>query len=301
MTTKPFLGLQVPPDNSPPPKRRYSVTSDILAYRRCPRHYGSVAVHKYAPAMQSQLYFGTVIHQVLDRCHAHFHGKMDPATKGKLPTDIDVETYFDDVQKGLRSHGIYATSAHLRAKALRIIKLFNCIEGPDLYPRVVDTEHRLQADQGSHILYGVVDLLAQTPFASSYPQDCEMWDYKGTRRPESTEDLKNYLFQMRVYARLYQLKHGVLPKRAFLYFLNELDNDDIPLADRRKRALMEVSMRPSDIDRAMQEFVAVVSAIENARAHDTWKPSRKFLDDCLDCDFRWDCPTARSKITLRYP
>lgn len=301
MISKPFMGLKVPGDTSTPPKRRYSVTSDILAFRRCPRHYGAVAVHKYAPAMQSQLYFGTVIHQVLDRCHAYFQGKMNPATKGKLPTDDDVETFFDDVQKGLRSHGIYATSSYLRDKALRVLKLFNSLEGPHLYPRVVDTEHRLQADQGSHILYGVVDLLAQTPSASSYPQDCEMWDYKGTRRPNSSKDLENYLFQMRVYARLYQLKHGVLPKRALLYFLNELDDEKISVEERRKRAVMEVPLSPSEIDRAMKVFQKTVKDIEEARAKDQWKPARTFFDDCVDCDFRWDCPTARAKIPPRFP
>ena len=66
----PFSTVVVEPPSEPFVKRRYSVTADVVAYRRCARQYGAFRVHSYAPAHQTQLYFGTIVHQVLD--HAGF-------------------------------------------------------------------------------------------------------------------------------------------------------------------------------------------------------------------------------------
>lgn len=306
MSSKPFSGIKVPLDATPPIKRRYSVTADVLGYRRCARQYGAFRVHNYAAAQQTQLYFGTVLHQVLDRCHTHYHGVIDPGTKGSLPSEANIVEYFDEVENGLKSRGIRAVSPKLRDKAINILKYFNQLEGPTLYPRVVDTEHRLQADQTSHILHGVVDLLANSLTKAGGPGDREMWDYKGAMFPTpGSADLRSYEFQMRVYARLYQLKHGVLPKRAMLYFLNELDGDTCPTR-RPVHAVHDVSLKPADIQVAMDEFTKTVKLIENSRAKDHWPPAPPdeiSPQDCAICDLRWDCstPINGKGVALRYP
>lgn len=335
----PFRGLVVPPATAPNIKRRYSVTQDVVGYRRCPRQYGAFKVHNYAPAHQTQLYFGTILHQVLDRCHGHFHGMMDPATAGTLPDngqilpDAEIERYFRDVrtsldndlpppspptdliryflevEDGLKSQGIRAITSDLRVKALRILQYFNTLEGPDLYPRVRDTELRLQADQHTHILNGVVDLLVENPGVDD-PGECEIWDYKGMSRIGLLRvDLETYLFQMRVYAQLYQLKYGVLPKRVVLYFLGELDGPTPPTA-RPVNATLELDihngMRADEILEAMQAFDTTVHDIEHSRATDQWPcaaPGNISEQDCAICDLRWDCatPNGGHGVALRYP
>jgi len=138
------------------------------------------------------------------------------------PAPSELTRYFVEVENGLKSRGIYAITPDLRVQALRILQYFNTLEGPLLYPMVIDTEHRLQADQVTHILHGVVDLLVQTSALKGNPAECEIWDYKGTSRINLTpSDLATYEFQMRVYARLYTLRHGVRPRQAILYFLNQ--------------------------------------------------------------------------------
>lgn len=315
--TKPFQGISIPLQSNATVKRRYSVTQDVVSYRRCARQYGAFNVHKYAPAHQTQAYFGTVLHQVLDRCHNHFHGKVDLSTKGTLPdkgqtlADHVIEKYFDElrnsekvgtsaptppsdivkyfieVENGLKSQGIRAITQDLRLKAVRILQYFNALEGPHLYQRVVDTEHRLQADRTSHILHGVVDLLVDSSHGIQVPADCEMWDYKGSNRVGlNPEDLKTYEFQMRVYAKLYELKHGVLPKKAVLYFLNELDGDTCPVK-RPVNALLEVSITSSEIQVAIDEFTKTVGQIEQSRLTDQWNPALPGViseDDCAICD-----------------
>ncbi len=333
---KPFAGIIIAPPSNNPVKRRYSVTQDIVGFRRCSRQYGAFHVHKYAPAHQTQLYFGTIIHQVLDRCHAHYHGIVDPSTKGTLPdngkilNDTEIQNYFDgirraqnagiaaplppseiikyfiEVEDGLKSQGIRAITPDLRVKAVRLLQYFNTLEGPTLYTRVIDTEHRLQADCTSHILHGVVDLLVDSSARGQNPASFEMWDYKGTSRVGlGAKELETYDFQMRVYAHLYQLKHGVFPRKAILYFINELDGPTCP-TKRPINAMLEVSLDPTDVVTAMSEFDSTVTQIEYARSIDLWKPAdpgKINEQDCAICDLRWDCPTPNGGkgVSLRYP
>jgi putative RecB family exonuclease len=334
--TKPFKGISVLLSNNPVVKRRYSVTQDVVSYRRCARQYAAFNVHKYAPAQQTQAYFGTVIHQVLDRCHAHFHGIIEPSTKGLLPdngltlSEEEIREYFDEVkgaqkakktapsppsdivryfiqvENGLNSKGILAIRSDTRIQAVKILQYFNALEGPTLYSRVRDTEHRLQADQTDHILHGVVDLLVDATDENIDPANCEMWDYKGSSRVGlNPKDLETYEFQMRVYAYLYQRKHGVLPRKAVLYFLNELDGPTCP-SQRPVNALIEVSIDPSEIQVAINEFTSTVNQIEQSRCTNKWEPAAPgniSEQDCKNCDLRWDCktPNGGKGVKLIYP
>jgi putative RecB family exonuclease len=297
-------------------------------------------VHNYAPAHQTQLYFGTLLHQVLDRCHAHFHGTIDPATKGTLPgcglvlPDAAVKTYlnavdaavtagtnppappndlvryFLEVEDSLKSQGIRAITKDQRIRAIRLLQYFETLEGPSLYPRVADTECRLQADQGTHIMRGVADLLINDPSDAAGPGDREIWDYKGTSRLVMTPaDLQTYRFQMQVYARLYELKYGALPKRVVIYLLSELDGPTCPAA-RPVNATLEIDassgLSKSDIALAMTAFSKTVADIENARLVDQWPapaPGCISEQDCAICDFRWDCqtPNGGKGVAPRYP
>ncbi|MBD2682651.1 MULTISPECIES: PD-(D/E)XK nuclease family protein [Nostoc] len=321
---KPFKGISIPASKKTIIKRRYSVTQDVVSFRRCGLQYAAFNVHKYAPAQQTQTYFGTVIHQVLDRCHAHFHGIVEPSTKGSIPDnglilkEEEIHNYFYEVQEaqkdkktvplppseiikyflqvenGLNSKGILAIRSNTRVQAVKILQYFNALEGAVLYPRVRDTEHRLQADQIGHILHGVVDLLVDSIDENVDPANCEMWDYKGSSRVGlNPKDLETYEFQMRVYAYLYQRKYGVLPKKAVLYFLNELDGDTCP-SQRPVNALIEVSIEPDEIEVAINEFTKTVNQIEESRCTNEWQaaaPGNISEQDCKSCDLRWHCKT----------
>jgi hypothetical protein len=327
----PFQAVQVGTLNAPNIRRRYSLTADIVAFRRCARQYGHFKAKSFAPAEQTQLYFGHIIHQVLDRCHSHFQGIQDPRTAGTIPdngnllADVQIEGYFQalnqtprgqtplpapseivgffiEVENGLKSQGIRAVTPDLRTKAVRVLQYFNRVEGPNLYGRVVDTECRLQSDQANHVLHGVVDLLAEQPGGGGR----EIWDYKGKTMVGLTQrELANYTLQMQVYARLHELKFGVLPDRAVLYFVNELDGATCPTT-RPVNALMEVPLDPAEIQTAMQEFGQTVQDIETARQNDQWPPAAVGAlpeQDCSLCSLRWDCPTPNNGqgVAMRYP
>lgn len=297
-----FQGLQVQP--SPPSniKRRYSVTVDILAYQRCPIQYGTFRVRKYEPALAVQLFYGTIIHQVLDRAHMHYRGIIGPQQPGAFPGEQDIENYFQEVENSLRARRIRAVN-QVRDQALEVLKRFNCLEGPTLYPRILDTECRLQADQGTYILHGNVDVLA---VAEGQPDAVEIWDYKGTERPSRRDpSYQQYVFQMQVYAELYRRRTGQTPRRAILYFLNELAGPTPP-STRPRDAILEVTIDQIQVNQAIDNFNATVRDIEHCRNCGTWpSPTLTPLEKTCDaCDLRWNCDAARSfgrNYNLIYP
>ena len=293
-----FQSLNIAHSQLTSQRQRYSVTADILAYQQCSIQYGAFVARRYEPALVVQLFYGTVIHQVLDRAHTHYRGELG-AQKGTLPTDADIEFYFREVENALAARRIRAV-ASIRDQALRVLKRFNSLEGPTLYPRIIDTECRLQSDREKYILHGNVDVLANTEQGD--PEGIEIWDYKGSNKPSLNDpEYQRYVFQMQVYSELYKQKKGVAPKKAVLYFLNELAPDPPPTA-RPVNALLEVNLNPAEVDQALQNFGNTVQEIETCKAQGDWPnpvipPSPA---TCDACDLRWNCDAA-AKFGRTYP
>jgi PD-(D/E)XK nuclease superfamily len=272
-------------------RRPYSVTSDILAFRNCSRQYGYFGVRNYAPAQATQLYFGIVIHQVLDRAHHQFRGLVERKPAG-VPADNDIDEYFHTITSSLRARGIRPYSAKAEEAAKRYLIRFNSKYGPDLYPRVINTEQRLQADMKDFYLHGVVDVLASV---SGNPNELEIWDYKGASRVEDdSPDMKNYQFQMRVYAELYKQKVGKYPVRAVLCFLAEETLDKMKV---------EINFDEVSTAIAMKTFVGTVAEIEARREKGDWSPPvvPPSVKTCGACDIRWDCSTAKKAYKFTPP
>lgn len=296
-----YKGVKVTKKNSEI-KRRYSVTADVLSYRRCARQYYYYSERGFVASLPNQIFIGTIIHEVLDRAHGHYAGRRDQTTSGKIPTDEDLSKYFDEVENALMTQGM-RVPLHVKEYALEILKTFNRIEGPILYPRVVDTEHRLQADRGNYILHGVVDVLVSD---SKDPKQREIWDYKGTKRPDTGKTagkkiLADYLFQMQVYANLYKLRNNDYPRKAIIYFLGELKNEDDKTPE---NAILEVELEESKILNALKEFEKTVDDIEKSRTTESWRPPEDghesaSKETCDICDFRWNCSVEKDNYPKR--
>jgi ATP-dependent exoDNAse (exonuclease V) beta subunit len=217
-------------------------------------------VRGYVPARAVQLFYGTIIHEVLDRAHHHFKGLQNPSTKGKLPTSNDIESYFTEVENALRARGIKAVNNDLTVKARELLKKFNEREGPSLYPRVLDTEHRLQGNRESYLVEGVIDVLVGQDGSNS-PDKVEIWDYKGAKKPtkKNKADLESYEYQMQVYGALYRMRNGVYPRKAVLYFMNELEDgasgDPMHIVD----------LSEEKINRALEAFDVTAGEIANCK------------------------------------
>ena len=248
------------------PKRSYSVTADVLAFQSCSIQYGMFKGRRYEPATTPQLFWGTAIHQVLDKAHNHYRGLIGPKIPGTFPTDADIERYFREVETALRLREV-STGRNISDQALEILIAFNRLEGPTLYPRVLDTECRLETDRGTYILQGTVDVLRRS---DEDPNGVEIWDYKGTSCPGLGEpEYERYEFQMRVYAELYYRRSGTYPRGVALYFLNELKGIQ-PGAQRPVNAVMRLDIAPGDIEAALAGFDQTVAEIQGCRERAAW-------------------------------
>jgi hypothetical protein len=288
-----FADLEIASGKDARIRRPYSITADLLAFRRCSRQYGFFAVRGYVPAQATQLYFGIVIHEVLDRAHRQYRGLIEGRPQG-VPSDQDVKEYFEAVTEALRARGIRPYSRKAEESAHLYLRRFNSRYGPELYPRVKDTEHKLKADMKDFYLHGVVDVLARSA-TDTDPNAMEIWDYKGSHRvDERSGEMKNYRFQMQVYAELYRRKNGQFPARAILCFLGEDKLDDM---------VVEVPFDADSTARAMEVFTDTVKEIEQRRERDDWSPPTQMpsRETCGACDIRWDCSTVKGEFPFRYP
>ena len=299
-----FSGVRVPLRTTTPVRPRFSLTSDIVSFRRCSRQYGFLGNDGFAPAQTLQVFYGMIIHQVLDRCHRHYSGLLNSGSQGTVPSDHDIEMYFGEVENALRSQGIRPVSSNIRNRALQIIQTFNRLEGPHLYPRVVDTEFRLESDRSQYIMRGVVDVIAENQNIAAGGR--EIWDYKGSDRPNASDPiLRDYVFQMSVYAELYRARTGSSPNKAILYFLNELKTSPgVSEPDRRPpRAIYEVDFsNPAIIQDALNAFDQTAEEIINCKQRQNWpEPDRNKKpneETCNICDLRWSCSHGPSRPRL---
>lgn len=308
MLWKEYTGIRAAEPTFVPLKPRFSLTSDILAFRRCARQYGFFGVRGFVPAHTVQLFYGTIIHEVLDRAHRHYGGFDDKATRGTIPSDRDIDGYFDEVEASLKARGIRSINRDLSERARVVLKRFNSLEGPRLYPRVIDTECKVQGDRPTHIVEGVIDVLLSAKSSSPNPSEVEIWDYKGSKFPEDPNDPKDqyaretYRYQMLVYSALYRMKYGVLPKRAVLYFMNELDRDG--LTSTPANAIWEINLTGVNIDTALTEFDRTAAEIIDCAERQTWNPPNPDQipeETCAACDIRWSCPSFGKTVGTKDP
>lgn len=260
-------------------KRRYSITGDVLSYRRCKRQYGYYNELDFTPNHVTQLFFGRVVHETLDRAHRHFAGDLEGVSEGTVPDDDDIENYFTDVAEALKARNIYPMSEEAEETALKYIQRFNRREGEWLYPRVKDTEYRLQSNREDFILEGVVDVL------TSDDDGNEIWDYKAGQRPESGTELEDYRAQLYTYAELYRYREEEYPDRGVIYFLGEESRDE---------AMFEIEFAEGAVEGSITEFEQTVEDIETDRQNQDWfeisEAERPSDATCVECDLRWNCP-----------
>ena len=327
--------LQIPEEDMGTDPETYSITADVLSFRRCPRQYLIYRERKFVPPNATQFYFGTVVHQTLDLAHSHFKGLVEGIEPNTVPTVQEVYRYFRTVENGLFARGVrpfsygprggagqdalhgnedYGTLVNTigreRANAFTRIRFFNEIEGPQLYPRVIDTEARIDADQGSFIITGNVDVIASTDQGGR-----ELWDYKSSKPEDLVETAAAGIdarMQMRIYAHIYHQRTGFAPTRGVIYCMGAIDPKalDQTNTERPENAIIEVQNLDNveEYQSAIENFSNTVHQIEQARENNQWPAPEGDPGNstCDACPKRWDCPYIvdlfrRSRYLRRFP
>jgi PD-(D/E)XK nuclease superfamily protein len=312
MSLKSLLpGWSVPKVKNEVRIRSYSTTADVLAFRRCKRQYGFFGVRGFSSATSTQLYFGTLVHDVLDRINRDRH--MAPSRA--LPTEEEIQQLVQEAHDRLIRSGVRTFNAPLmREKATRLIHRFVHLVGEQFFPHIRQTEYRLERALKTpvgrdYILEGVVDILSGAvshALGLNFPTsetDEEIWDYKSGRMPaKGAPELLDYEYQMQVYAELYRQQTGNFPARAVLIFLGELDDDDLWNMSKKGRGpgvfpRLFYPLHPSStrVKAAMEDFHKTVELIEEERAKpygQQWAAPNHAVDEqtCEACDIRFRCP-----------
>jgi PD-(D/E)XK nuclease superfamily len=289
--------------------RKYSTTGDILSFKRCPRQYGFFGVRGFTSATNTQRYFGNLVHDVLDRINRTYQ------TSRIIPDRDVIDRLVDEAHERLFRSGVRPYRAGVqRDYAAKLIERFVTMIGPRFFPYVKQTEYRLEralkaGTSRDYILTGVVDVLSgavshalELPY-STMGEDVEIWDYKSNVMPEKdSRELRDYEYQMRVYAELYRQQAGEYPARSVLVFVGELGDDARWEAARNDpsmfpRLVYPVHPIPRHIENAMEEFHQTVEEIEFQRLQpysQQWAaPPPDYNVDkqtCEACELRYNCP-----------
>lgn len=296
--------------------RKYSTTGDILAFKRCRRQYGMFSVRGFSPASDTQAYFGTLTHDVLDAVNRQYK------TTKLLPSVAEIETLVDQAHDRLWRSGVRPYNAkQQRERVAKLIHRFVELTGHAFFKHVKETEYLLERALTTHkgrpyVLSGVVDVLAgavSNDLGLAYAtdaEDVEIWDYKSGKRPEKTSPiLRDYEYQMRMYARIYELRTGQPPARCVLVFLGELADDDSyklakGKASRFPDLFYPVHPEVTKIAAVEKDFHDTVEAIEDDRAkgyENQWLAPTIAVDDqtCEACDLRYNCTNYATGGKLR--
>lgn len=307
MSLKTLLaGWSVPPTVATSHIRKYSTTGDILSFKRCRRQYGFFGVRGFASATATQRYFGTLVHDVLDQINRDY--RHDPGAA--LPDEQEITQLVAEAHDRLIRSGVRPyNSTQQQETAAKLIYRFVVLIGPHFFPHVQQTEYRIEralrtAAGRDYVLDGVVDVLSgavshslQLNFSTD-SDDVEIWDYKSGKRPEK-EELRDYEYQMRVYAELYRQQTGEYPARSVLAFIGELGDDTRwAAAQSNLRAfpnlIYTIHPSPKHIQSAMDDFNQTVEAIEAERSKpygEQWLPPAHRVDikTCEACELRYSC------------
>jgi len=271
------------------------------------------------------LYFGNVIHQVLDRAHIHYKRTLFETGNGEVPSDLDLFGYFRSVEKGLFARSISPFSrgpsgkleekdnadlcsatydtlseriGNERASAFVKIRLFNSIYGKDLYPKIVDTECRLDVAEKDYSITGVVDVLKHDEL-----DNIEIWDYKSYKSSDFDNNspfARDAILQMQVYCRTYELRTGIKPSMGVIVCIGDLD-PKLPLKKQSGKVMHNVDkISTDDFEIAINEFRKTIEDIRKSSIDRLWKESESPDDQTCDaCPIRWSCRTK--EYPRRFP
>lgn len=254
---------------------------------------------KYQPSMSEQQFFGISVHSTVDRAHELFiskwesNGKNENLIADSVPSSEEIEKIFEEVTNALRNRGLFA-SENVKQAALKNMIRFNKVAGSELYPRIVHTEFNVEAEVENHILSGCIDVVAESHCSIKDKKrydEYEIWDYKGSKRPDLIKDLQPHIMQIRAYAFLYCSRTGVLPSRGILYYIGDYAETD--KSSEQKNAKYVVDFTKKEIDESMEEIKKIIREIDLSRKNRMWKEPVPINDiTCKDCDNRWSCTYA---------
>lgn len=133
----------------------YSLTGDLLSYRRCARQYRYYNGSSLPPSRPVQMWYGEFVHGVLEACFRYWRETAPrpafpwPSTMREWqqpdPTwsDNDIGRFADKVERSLAAQGKSPRSRSTRESAYERIKYAVNVLGPELFPLISAAEEKV--------------------------------------------------------------------------------------------------------------------------------------------------------------
>ena len=218
MPQNPFQGLEVAGQPAEKPRRVYSFTQDVRQFEICPIRYHRYRVQQYTEPPDYHVLLGDVVHRCIHALCSDYLGKGDhPA--GVIPSDARVEQHLERQKLALKYQNINL-SLQDQLEARRIVHAWNKAVGPELYPRIIETEFPLEEKLEHYDLRGIPDLLLHGKGRNSTKP--EIYELKTRHKPKNRDEADQR--QLQLYVHLYHQQYGIVPSRAFVYYLRDLDS-----------------------------------------------------------------------------
>ena len=236
--------------------------SELTTYDRCPYDFRLRHIFGYNAGVPAAFGYGTNIHNILNVIHNNY------IEKKKIPTDRDIEQFFDKLFK-LR----YATEKiqkNMEKTAKKIVKNYVNLH-KDEFRYILETEKRFEFVIDEAIISGQIDLLKKVDEKGNV-REVEIIDFK----TESDKDDNLYKLdhekQLRFYALACLRSLGLSPQKACIHHL-----------ERRRNMRDYVDISAEQLNMTREKIAKGVRNILNR------KFPAKPLRICRYCDYCYIC------------
>jgi DNA helicase II / ATP-dependent DNA helicase PcrA len=245
-------------------KESYSFTSHINVYNTCPLQYKFFKELGFAPVRQGAQIFGTVVHQTIEDVHqAVLNGKASDITAETIESWFETNYHYLSIRER-----VYLKEQVKRAALQQIQRYVK--SSKDQWDKVIGAEVKLSLVKDQYILSGNVDLIKEE-------NGCyEIIDFKSEKKPTSeTARLRQYQFQLEVYAHLLEEQMQKKVTKMHLYYTGETESNPYLTFDKNAFSTRDTQ----------EAFDQTVQKIKDKIYRVTERP----IQHCRNCDMRFYC------------
>lgn len=254
-------------------KREYSFTSHITVFENCAEQYRFFKDLDFAPIRESQILFGTLVHQTIE----DIHKTVLRGEEGMLDADRIAGWFSANYATLSKKERVYLATSSQRAALSHVMRYFERENGH--WDRIKEAEVEISLVKDSYILKGNVDLIR------GENDTVEIIDFKSEKKPNMEKDkerLNQYRHQLEVYAHLVEERTGQKVSRMHLYYTGEEGGNPYVTFPKDDRA----------IGKTIARFDDIVARIEQQDYQMAARPAKL----CVECDMRPYCDNKNWKF-----
>ncbi|CAG4968489.1 ATP-dependent helicase [Novilysobacter luteus] len=254
-------------------KREYSFTSHITVFENCAEQYRFFKDLNFAPIRESQILFGTLVHQTIE----DIHKTVLRGEESTLDGDRIAGWFSANYATLSKKERVYLATSSQQAALNHVLRYYEREKAH--WDRIREAEVEISLVKDDYILKGNVDLIR------GENDTVEIIDFKSEKKPDLEKDqerLNQYRHQLEVYAHLVEERTGQRVSRMHLYYTGEEGGNPYVSFPKDDRA----------IGKTIARFDDIVARIERQDYQMVARPTKL----CVECDMRAYCDNKNWKF-----